>query len=182
MPHCVKVVCLGEFDLNPNMLVPDLSREYGLAISNLYAPHPPRVNPMSSHTDNLFTCFEFMKWREAMQRTDWSIEGYFGHNRLDCCLCCRGGSSTDNGCWRTSTEDSMLIVAPMSIYVLGECNSGTKFVSNMLVVAFDPPNKMGSNLEKCSINIPVLLHKHMFRHKLLKEGELGKIKARDDIL
>jgi hypothetical protein len=37
-------------------------------------------------------------------------------------------------------------------------------------------------VEKFSSGIPVLLHKHMFRHDLLNETELAEIKARTDIL
>lgn len=64
----------------------------------------------------------------------------------------------------------------------GERNSGTTFVSDTLAEAFDPPNFMGSKLERFSSGIPVLLHKHMFRHDLLNETELTEIKARTDIL
>jgi hypothetical protein len=159
------------------VLVRDLSREYGLAINESFAPHPQRVEPMSNRTEDVFTCVEFAKWREAMQRIDWSLEGYFGHNRLDCRLCRGGGDGADGGGqWRASAN------APTSVYVLGERNSGTTFVSNTLGAAFDPPNEMGSNLEWFSIDVPVLLHKHMFQHELLDKEELGEIKARDDIL
>ena len=55
-------------------------------------------------------------------------------------------------------------------------------MSETLAEAFDPPNTMGSKLERFSSGIPVLLHKHMFRHDLLNETELAEIKARTDIL
>jgi hypothetical protein len=45
------------------MLVCDLFRECGLAIRDLYVPHPQRVDPMSSGTDDILTCIEFAKWR-----------------------------------------------------------------------------------------------------------------------
>ena len=186
MPRRVKIIRLSEFDLNSDVLVRDLSREYGLAISETYVPHPPRVDPMmsSSRIDDVFACVEFEKWKEAMQRIDWSLEGYFGHNRLDCHLCRGGGGVADDGGgrWRASTKDGMPIVAPTSVYVLGERNSGTTFVSSTLAAAFDPPNEMGSMLERFSIDVPVLLHKHMFRHDPLDMRELGEIKAREDIL
>ncbi len=41
----------------------------------------------------------------------------------------------------------MPIVVPMSVYVLGECNSGKMFISNMLAAAVNPPNEMGINFE-----------------------------------
>ena len=64
----------------------------------------------------------------------------------------------------------------------GERNSGTTFVSNTLAEAFDHPNKIGSAHEKFSSDIPVLLHKHMFRHDLMNEAELAEIKERKDIV
>ena len=41
---------------------------------------------------------------------------------------------------------------------------------------------MGSKLERFASGIPVLMHKHMFRHDLLNETELAEIEARTDIL
>ena len=70
-----------------------------------------------------------------------------------------------------------------SIYLLGERNSGTTFASKTLAGAFDPPNAMGSDAEKFASGIPVLLHKHMFRHDLLDDDvELREIRGREDIL
>lgn len=70
----------------------------------------------------------------------------------------------------------------MEIQKLGERNSGTTYVSETLAEAFDPPNTMGSKLERFASGIPVLMHKHMFRHDLLNETELAEIEARTDIL
>ena len=70
----------------------------------------------------------------------------------------------------------------ITLLYLGERNSGTTFVSNTLAKAFDPTNSMGSTLEKFASGVPVLLHKHMFRHDLLNATEIEKIKARTDIL
>ena len=175
MPRRVKVLRLGEFDLNPNVLVRDLVKEYGFTISSTYTPSLPAVDPQqrSDSIDDVFTCMDYAKWKEAQQRIDWSLEGYFGHNRLDCHLC-RDGSTT--------TTMATNNIPPTSIYVLGERNSGTTFVANTLAAAFEPPNMMGSKLEKFSVDIPILLHKHIFRHDTLSTTELLEIKQRTDIL
>eukprot|EP00804_Cyclotella_cryptica_P027288 CCRYP_014393-RC/>CCRYP_014393-RC protein AED:0.43 eAED:0.43 QI:386/1/0.66/1/0/0/3/0/202 len=55
---------------------------------------------------------------------------------------------------------------------------------SVLRQAFDPPNEPDPTRkhEYFSSDIPVLLHKHMFRHFLLNETELDVISARTDIL
>lgn len=74
--------------------------------------------------------------------------------------------------------------APTNIYVLGERNSGTNYASATLRKAFIPPNKVtpSQTHEYFSADIPVLRHKHMFRHTLLNETELTEIASRRDIL
>ena len=74
--------------------------------------------------------------------------------------------------------------APTNIYVLGERNSGTNYASATLRKAFTPPNKVNPTQthEYFSADIPVLRHKHMFRHTLLNETELSEIASRTDIL
>ncbi|KAL7524519.1 hypothetical protein ACHAWF_001375 [Thalassiosira exigua] len=74
---------------------------------------------------------------------------------------------------------------PSEIYVLGERNSGTKYAASVLREAFHPPNKVASAAqvhEYFATDIPVLKHKHMFRHTLLDESELSEISNRTDIL
>ncbi|KAL3816255.1 hypothetical protein ACHAXA_000194 [Cyclostephanos tholiformis] len=187
MPRRIKILRMAEFDLNPDVLVRDLIKEYGLSLSDEYMPLPPRIDPIRGrHVDDndaSLTCMEYSKWKEAMQRIDWNLEGYFGHNRFDCRLCRdsdgqRMSSTNDN----IMKNDMPIGGPPTSIYLLGERNSGTTFVSNTLAMAFDPPNTMGSKNEKFSIDVPVLLHKHMFRHDLLDDGELREIRSRGDIL
>lgn len=175
VPRHVKILRLSEFELNPDVFVKDLVKEYTFKLSKKYTPIPPSINPQSIFFDpqNIFSCMEYTKWKEAQQRVDWTLEGYFGYNRLDCHLCRDSSQASSNG---------LPISSPSKIYILGERNSGTTFVSNTLGEAFDPPNTMGSNLEKFSSDIPVLLHKHMFRHDLLSRNELAEIRARDDIL
>ena len=190
MPRRIKVLRLGEFDLNPDVLVKDLIKEYGLVAIDNYAPASPRIDPILGRRsgridddDDAHTCMEYPKWKEAMQRIDWNLEGYFGHNRLDSCRLCR---DSDGYPLSSSNENDMPHMEerspPTSIYILGERNSGTTFVSNTLAMAFDPPNVMGSNLEKFSTDVPVLLHKHMFRHDLLDDGDLREIRSRKDVL
>jgi len=175
VPRHVKILRLGEFELNSNVFVNDLVKEYEFKLSKKYKPIPPSTDPQSFNPKHIFSCMEYTKWKEAQQRIDWVLEGYFGYNRLDCRLCRDSGQvATSNG--------GLPITVPSKIYILGERNSGTTFVSNTLAEAFDPPNTMGSNLEKFSSDIPVLLHKHMFRHDLLSSTELAEIRARDDIL
>ena len=165
VPRHVKILRLREFELNPDVFVKDLVTEYLFKLQKTYEP-----NTSTNTTDpTSFSCIYDTKWREAMQRTDWTLEGFFGYNQQDCHLCRGSGLQL--------TTD-----APSNIYILGERNSGTTFVSNTLAEAFDPPNEMGSHLEKFSSDIPVLLHKHMFRHDLLSRKELAEIKERDDIL
>mmetsp|Transcript_31121 Transcript_31121/g.64052 ORF Transcript_31121/g.64052 Transcript_31121/m.64052 type:complete len:343 (-) Transcript_31121:85-1113(-) len=79
---------------------------------------------------------------------------------------------------------SRLQTSPKNIYVLGERNSGTNYVARILRNSFDPPNKPDPSRthEFFSSEIPVLLHKHMFRHTLLNETELMEIYNRTDIL
>ena len=73
---------------------------------------------------------------------------------------------------------------PSNIYVLGERNSGTNYAAATLRKAFKPPNEVEPALkhEYFSADIPVLKHKHMFRHTLLNETELAEIANRTDIL
>mmetsp|Transcript_47602 Transcript_47602/g.101156 ORF Transcript_47602/g.101156 Transcript_47602/m.101156 type:complete len:666 (-) Transcript_47602:73-2070(-) len=175
VPRHAKILRLGEFELNPDVFVNDLVKEYSFKLRKEYKLIPPGTNPqnMFVNPSNIFSCMEYAKWKEAQQRIDWTLEGYFGYNRLDCHLCRDSGQVGNNG---------FPISPPSNIYILGERNSGTTFVSNTLAEAFHPPNTMGSDLEKFSSDVPVLLHKHMFRHDLLNSEELAEIKARDDIL
>ncbi|KAL7539719.1 hypothetical protein ACHAXR_010507, partial [Thalassiosira sp. AJA248-18] len=177
LPRHVKTLRLREFELNPDVFVKDLVKEYQFKLSSKYKPRRLNANPenssLSSIPQSIFSCLEYAKWKEAQQKINWTLEGYFGYHHLDCHLCRDSGQATNNG---------LPISSPSNLYILGERNSGTTFVSNTLGLAFDPPNAMGSKLEKFSTDIPVLLHKHMFRHDLLDKKELAEIKARDDIL
>ena len=74
---------------------------------------------------------------------------------------------------------------PSNIYVLGERNSGTNYAAATLRKAFNPPNNVSNpalSHEYFSADIPVLKHKHMFRHTLLNDTELAEIANRTDIL
>jgi len=177
VPRHVKILRPGEFELNPDVFVRDLVKEYKFMTAKRYKPPPPKVDPESTSFDpgSIFSCMEYDKWKEAQTRIDWILEGYFGHNHLDCHLCRESGRSS-TGLTRSSP--------PSNIYVLGERNSGTTFVSDTLAQAFDPPNmnEFMFAQEKFSSEIPVLLHKHMFRHDLLDANELAEVKARDDVL
>ncbi|KAL9188178.1 hypothetical protein ACHAXT_006556 [Thalassiosira profunda] len=175
VPRHAKILRLRDFELNPDVFVKDLVKEYQFDVDRRYQPPPPAVNPESVFFDpkTIYSCMHFDKWREAQQRIDWTLEGFFGYNHLDCHLCRGSGQAINAG---------SPITPPSNIYILGERNSGTTFVSNTLAEAFDPPNTMGSKLEMFSSDIPVLLHKHMFRHDLLDQKELAEIKAREDIL
>jgi hypothetical protein len=160
MPRHAKILRLGEFELNPNAFIIDLVTEYNFTTIDEYKPSLPTVEHEST-----FSCIEHSKWKDAQQRIDWTLEGHFGHNHLDCHLCHHDTTPTTS-----------------NIYLLGERNSGTTFVSNTLAKAFDPPNTMGSDAEKFAFNIPVVLHKHMFRHDLLDSTELAEIKSMNDII
>lgn len=76
------------------------------------------------------------------------------------------------------------ILIEISAFLLGERNSGTTFVSKTLAEAFPLPHDFGldSDADQFAIDIPVFLHKHMFRHELLNDAELSEIKSRSDIL
>lgn len=73
---------------------------------------------------------------------------------------------------------------PTSIYVLGERNSGTNYVSGTLKSSFEPPNAVDEQKthEYFASDIPILKHKHMLRHCLLTHHELQQLKQRTDIL
>jgi len=73
---------------------------------------------------------------------------------------------------------------PSEIYVLGERNSGTNYAAGVLRQAFVPPNRLDYSRqhESFSSEMPVLKHKHMFRHSLLDKSELMEISNRTDIL
>ena len=163
----VKILRTREFELNPNALVTDIVKEYKFTITNGYKKLDEKS---SAENAKLFRCMELNEWKEAQQRIDWTIEGYFGYGRYDCHLC------------RESALGRETTVSPSKIYLLGERNSGTTFVSNTLANGFEPPNTIGSDLEKFSSDVPVLLHKHMFRHDLLNQDEIDEIRRRDDIL
>jgi hypothetical protein len=165
VPRHAKILRLGEFELNPDAFVMDLVTEYNFKTRDRYNRSVAAIEPRNQSS---FSCMGYSKWNDAQERIDWTLEGYFGHNRLDCHLCRHGQKNTT--------------AIPSSIYLLGERNSGTTFVSNTLAKAFEPPNTMGSNAEMFASDIPVLLHKHMFRHDLLDSSELAEITARGDIL
>ena len=82
--------------------------------------------------------------------------------------------------FRAATDPS----SPTNIYLLGERNSGTNYAASILKKAFIPPNHMDPSRlhEAFSSDIPILRHKHMFRHTLLNETELNEISRRTDIL
>ena len=77
---------------------------------------------------------------------------------------------------------------PTNIYILGERNSGTNYAASILKKAFVPPNDNDIRSdpsrahEAFSSDIPILRHKHMFRHSLLNETEIQEIAHRTDIL
>jgi len=73
---------------------------------------------------------------------------------------------------------------PTSMYVLGERNSGTNYVSGTLRSAFEPPNAVDKQKthEYFASDIPILKHKHMLRHSLLTHHELQQLKQRTDIV
>lgn len=73
---------------------------------------------------------------------------------------------------------------PTEIYVLGERNSGTNYAAGVLRRAFTPPPRADSTRqhEVFSSEIPVLRHKHMFRHSLLDGAELAAISERTDVV
>ena len=73
---------------------------------------------------------------------------------------------------------------PTDIYVLGERNSGTNYAAGVLRDAFDPTNSVDATRthEYFSSDVPVLRHKHMFRHSLLYESELEEVRRRTDVL
>eukprot|EP00985_Skeletonema_marinoi_P018848 scaffold10665_cov80-Skeletonema_marinoi.AAC.2 len=161
IPRHVKSVQLNEFERNPNALIEDLEKEYLFQRTDYSNVYPASTNPQD------ITCMGLEEWELAQQRIDWTLEGYFGYTKLDCHLCretLNPGTNLSN------------------IYLLGERNSGTTFVSDTLAKAFDPPNNLGNKAEFFSAGIPVLLFKHMFRHDLLNATELAEIKRRDDIL
>ena len=83
VPRHVKILRLSEFELNPDVFVNDLVKEYTFKLSKKYTPTPPSFNPQSIFFDpqNIFSCMEYTKWKEAQQRIDWTLEGYFGYNR-----------------------------------------------------------------------------------------------------
>lgn len=171
----VKILRPREFELNPDVFVKDIVKEYKFAMTNGYKKShsdksSAKMNEVAGPAAKLFGCMELNKWKEAQQRIDWTIEGYFGYVKYDCHLC------RDSALGRETT------VTPSQIYLLGERNSGTTFVSNTLANGFEPPNTIGSDLEKFSSDVPVLLHKHMFRHDLLNQDEIDEIRRRDDIL
>lgn len=79
---------------------------------------------------------------------------------------------------------SRLRSPPSEIYVLGERNSGTNYLARVLKGAFVPSARPDASRphEAFSSKIPVVRHKHMFRHSLLGEEELAEISSRTDIL
>ena len=103
VPRHVKVVRVGEFELNPNALVKDLEKEYQFTVKNTYEMVPRNAVLSPS------LCMSQTKWKEAQTLIDWDIEGYFGHHSLDCHLCHGKGDSNQE-----STE------APSIIYLLGK--------------------------------------------------------------
>ena len=171
----VKILRPREFELNPNVFVTDIVKEYRFTTESGYKKSidemsSAKMNEVAGPASSLSPCMKLNKWKEAQQRIDWTLEGYFGYGKYDCHLC------------RESALGRAKMVTPTNIYLLGERNSGTTFVSNTLANGFEPPNTIGSDLEKFSSDVPVLLHKHMFRHDLLNQDEIDEIRGRDDIL
>lgn len=85
--------------------------------------------------------------------------------------------------------------APTQVYLLGERNSGTKFVESLLVrglnkkhTRYMPANKSGSlgsfsfATWTLSTDIPIFGIKHMFRHSPLNQTELKYLTQATDIL
>lgn len=160
-PRHVKIVQFTEFERNPGALVKDLEKEYLFQRTDSSAVYPGSTNPLG------ITCMGLEEWEVAQQKINWTLEGHFGYTKLECHLCRENFNPGSN---------------PSNIYLLGERNSGTTFVSDTLAKAFDPPSKLGNRAEMFSADIPVLLYKHLFRHDLLNATELAEIKRRDDIL
>ena len=67
---------------------------------------------------------------------------------------------------------------PKYIFLLGERNSGTNYLDDILQTAFYPTySKMKpAKTYKFSTDIPVLEFKHMFRHSLLNQTEINELK------
>mmetsp|Transcript_581 Transcript_581/g.1189 ORF Transcript_581/g.1189 Transcript_581/m.1189 type:complete len:540 (-) Transcript_581:483-2102(-) len=195
-PRHIKIVRLNEFERNPHVLVEEIMKEYNFTADDEYEPNPPskKIHPT--------VCMEYGAWIEAHSRIDWQLEGFFGYHPLDCHLCYENNRNNDNEIIERSIHGSesflssdesksatipvvdLRMKSPTSIYLLGERNSGTTFVSKTLAAAFPLPHDFGldSDADQFAIDIPVFLHKHMFRHELLNDTELSEIKSRSDIL
>jgi hypothetical protein len=100
VPRHVKIVRLTEFELNPNMLVKDLVKEYKFTLQSDYKEEPITASLVAP-----MLCMDYAKWKEAQELIDWKLEGYFGHHSMECHLC-----------HKEDDEE-----APSIIYLLGEC-------------------------------------------------------------
>ncbi|KAL7464636.1 hypothetical protein ACHAXS_004969 [Conticribra weissflogii] len=174
----------------------EIMKEYNFTALDEYEPNPP--SNKIHHT----ICMEYGQWIEAQNRIDWHLEGYFGYHPLDCHLCYGSSPNNDAEIIEKNIENrdnlfpsdvsissaiqevDLRANSPTSIYLLGERNSGTTFVSKTLAEAFELPHnfELESDADQFAIDIPVFLHKHMFRHELLNDTELSEIKSRPDIL
>ena len=118
----------------------------------------------------------------------YSFDAPFDVRRIDHDIHHDGGANDDDdinhNMQQHTTTKFLDIRPPKSIYVLGERNSGTNYVSGTLRSAFDPPNAVDTQKthEYFASDIPILKHKHMLRHSLLTHHELQQIKQRTDIV
>mmetsp|Transcript_18679 Transcript_18679/g.43751 ORF Transcript_18679/g.43751 Transcript_18679/m.43751 type:complete len:339 (+) Transcript_18679:148-1164(+) len=120
----------------------------------------------------------------------WYSDGYLGRvPNLNEQTASLSTTWTEHQQQQQSVEDRLQRMAtltspPTEIYVLGERNSGTNFAANVLRRAFVPPNVVDPSRthEYFSSDIPILKHKHMFRHHILTQEELEEIRRRRDIL
>jgi hypothetical protein len=117
VPRHVKIVRLGEFELNPNALIKDLEKEYQFKLRGV--SHEAMVNTDSTPS----LCMGRAKWKEAQTLIDWEVEGYFGHHALDCHLCYNDNNMDPN---HTKT--------PSIIYLLGKLSIITIIESNLILI------------------------------------------------
>lgn len=84
---------------------------------------------------------------------------------------------------------SMPLQPIQKIHILGERNSGTKYVGKLLRVAFSsrystpgPKDELSQFTTEYERNIPVFKFKHMFRHDTLYSTELSQLKEMTNAL
>jgi len=82
-PHRTKILNLRQFELDADVSIGQITKQFKLQVSNGYQQFPEQPSELV-HQE---VCFSADEWEFAQTHIDWEMEGHFGFTPLDCHMC-----------------------------------------------------------------------------------------------